>query len=431
LRDKALALLGGKPIVPQALPSGSTIGNVERQAVNRVIDSGDLSGFIASPGNAFLGGVEVRALEKEWEDYFGVPHAISVNSATSGLHVSLLALGVEPGDEIIVPPFTMSATATTVLFCGAIPRFADIEENYYTIDPSKVESLINAKTKGIVAVNLFGGACDLTKLRNVANKHGLFLLEDNAQAPAGKLNGKFLGTIGDAGVFSLNRHKAIQSGEGGVIVTKCGKVAQKSQCLRNHGENVVEQFKIDDISNTLGLNYRMTEIEAAIARAQLERLDAITEERISQAQYLSEALKDIEGISPPKIRENSRHVFYFFPIDFNESIVGIPRHLFCAAISAEGIPIRSGYVKPLYLEPLYQRKIAFGNKGFPFSLSKKNSTLNYSKGICPVTETMQDQRIIVTDFIRHGILEEHLEQFVASFHKVLANKRELLAKHNI
>jgi perosamine synthetase len=421
-----LALFGGEPVVLNGLPSGSTIGNAERQAVNRVIDSGELSGFIGTPGDAFLGGVELQALESEWRSFFSTPHAIAVNSATSGLHVALLALGVSPGDEVIVPPLTMSATATTVLFCGGIPRFADIEEEFYTIDPQKVERLINPSTKGIIAVNLFGGAADLDALTTITSRHNLFLLEDNAQAPAATLNQSFLGTIGNAGVFSLNRHKAIQSGEGGVIVTPHARIAERCQLIRNHGENVVDAYNITDISNTLGLNYRMTELEAAIARAQLEKLTEITSCRIAQAQFISSALTEFDGLVAPSLRKNSSHVFYFFPIDYDERVVGLPRDLFCAAVSAEGIPFRSGYVKPLYREPLYQKKIAFGNSGYPFSLSKQYETLNYSDGICPIAENIHDNRVIITDFIRLGITNEHLDNFIDAIRKVMNHRSALI-----
>ena len=211
-----MALLGGDPMKPNPLPKYNTIGKDEKKAVMKVLDTGELSGFIASNGKEFFGGTEVQSFEEEFSTFFSTKFSISANSATTALHSAICALGVEPGDEVIVPPYTMSASATCVLFAGGTPVFSDIDDEIFCIDPKFVEPLITKNTKGIVAVNLFGHPAKLFELRKLADKYGLFLLEDNAQDLG--IDKKFTGTIGDIGVFSFNRHKTIQSGEGGVAI---------------------------------------------------------------------------------------------------------------------------------------------------------------------------------------------------------------------
>ncbi len=181
-----LAMLGGTPAVQEPLRVYRTIGNEEAAAVAKVMDSGMLSGFVGAFCPEFNGGEEVQALEKEWAEAFGVRHAVTVNSNTSGLIAALGALGLGPGDEVIVPPFSMSATAMAPLFYGGIPVFVDVEPNFFCLDADKVEDAITSRTRVILAVNLFGLPADLLRLRQLADKYGLFLVEDNAQSPLAK-----------------------------------------------------------------------------------------------------------------------------------------------------------------------------------------------------------------------------------------------------
>ncbi|MDX1474410.1 MAG: aminotransferase class I/II-fold pyridoxal phosphate-dependent enzyme, partial [Reinekea sp.] len=188
------------------------IGAEEKAAVNRVLDSGVLSKYIGAWHEDFNGGVEVNAFEHELAEYFGVPHAVVFNSLTSGLIAAMGAMGVQPGDEILVTPWSMSATATAILIWGGIPVFVDIEPDFYGIDPNRIAEKITKKTKGIIVADIFGHGARLDELRALADQHHLFLIEDVAQAPGIQLNGKFLGTWGDVGGFSLNYHKHIHTG---------------------------------------------------------------------------------------------------------------------------------------------------------------------------------------------------------------------------
>jgi perosamine synthetase len=424
-----LALLGGTPVNPFPLPPYNTIGEEEKAAVMAVLDGGELSGFVATPNEQFWGGAGVRALEAAFCRRFGTKYAIAVNSATSGLHCAVAATGVGPGDEVIAPPYTMSASATVILFTGAVPIFADIEDTTFCLDPAAVEAAITPRTRGIMAVNLFGHPARLGELKAIAKRYNLFLIEDNAQAPGATYEGKPAGTIGDAGVFSFNRHKTIQCGEGGVIITNDDKLARKAALVRNHGEVVVGGMDIDDIVNTAGLNYRMTEMEAAVGAVQFSKLDALNAARVALAERMTAGLSKLPGITPPAVRENCTHVYYFYVMRYNEAETGIPRDLFCEAVQAEGIPLRAGYVKPLYLEPIYQRKICFGKNGYPFTASTRNADISYQRGLCPVTERLQDHEVMLTGAIYPPLSNEHVERFVEAFAKVIANRNALLSHH--
>ena len=204
---KKLALFGGVPSQSKPFSFNNSIGDEEKRAVMEVLESGELSGFVASPGEQFYGGKKVRALQEEMAAFFGTKNAVAFNSATSGLHAAVYATGVAPGDEVITSPYTMSATSTSILMCGATPIFADIEDKTFGLDPVSVESLITPQTKAILVVNIFGHSARLSELKQIADRHDLYLIEDNSQAPAALHNKQFTGTIGHMGIFSFNRHK--------------------------------------------------------------------------------------------------------------------------------------------------------------------------------------------------------------------------------
>lgn len=420
------AILGGDPVNSNVFPAYNTIGDEEKKAVMDVLDSGELSGYVAAPIPEFNGGPRVKALEDEFCKYFNVKHAVSVNSATSGIYCMLMAMGIGPGDEVITSPFTMHATATSVLQCGAVPIFADIEEETFCVDPASVEANITENTKGILAVNIFGHPARLHELKEIADRHGLWLLEDNAQAPAGIVEGgAFTATVGKAGVFSFNRHKTMQSGEGGVVITNDDKIAQKMRLVRNHGETVVDAFGIEDIVNTMGQNLRMTEMEAAVALCQFRKLDSLNDARTRLANRMTEGLKHIPGITPPAVREGCKHVYYFYVMKYDSSKTGLSRDAFVKAVNAEGFYLRGGYLRPIYLEPLFTRKICFGDKGYPFTVNPRNDEIRYEKGLCPVCERLHDEEVMLTNIIYPPLTEAEMDGFVAAVKKVLAYASEI------
>jgi len=427
MSDKTLAILGGTPLRPAGQQPYNTIGDREKAAVMEVLDSGELSGFVASAGEGFHGGIQVQALETAFRKHFDVKHAIAVNSATSALHCATAAMGIGPSDEVIVTPYTMSASATSILMTGAVPIFADIEDETFGLDPRSVRANLTPHTKGIMAVNIFGHPARLAPLQEIADEHGLFLIEDNAQAPDALYHGRKTGTIGDCGIFSLNRHKVMQSGEGGILITDDDKIALKASLIRNHGEVIVAEMGVDDIVNTVGLNYRMTEMEAAVARVQFDRLPELNDWRIGNALRMSEGLSSISGITPPVVADDCSHVFYLYCMRYDEKTVGLPRDLFCRAVAAEGFYVREGYIKPIYLEPMYQRKIALGPDGFPFTANPRNANLSYERGICPVAERMQDKELVLTTAFLPPNTDEDVDLFIAACHRVIDSRDALLA----
>lgn len=426
-----LALLGGKPLIRKPFQFNKSIGEEEKRAVMAVLDSGELSGFIATAGDAFNGGPRVRALQDAFKAHYGVRHALGFNSATSALHAAASAMGLGPGDEVITTPWTMSATASAILFTGAVPVFADIEDESFGLDPASVEARITPRTRGIFTVNIFGYPCKLGPLREIADRHRLFLVEDNAQAPDALYDGRFAGTIGDAAVFSFNRHKVIQSGEGGVLVTNDDSVALKASLLRNHGEAVVEALGVTDIANTVGLNLRMAEMEAAVALEQFKKLQKFNGERIDLADRLAGGLRGIPGLTPPVVGENCRHVYYMFPINYNARMTGLPRDLFVEAMIAEGAAIRAGYLKPMYREPVYRQRVAFGRNGFPFSANADPDALNYAPSAFPTCERLANSDFMLTYIMQPPQTNEDMDLFVAACHKVLDNKQSLVAARGV
>lgn len=423
-----LAILGGNPVRRQDFPNRVSMGEAEKKAALRVLDSDVLSGFVGAPGKFFNGGQEVVDFERIWAQAYGFKHAISVNSWTTGLQTAMGVVGVEPGDEVICPPYTMSASATAALFYGGIPVFADIEPNRYALDPASVERAITPRTKAIVVVHLFGCPADMDPIMKLAARHGIKVIEDAAQAPGVLYKGTPIGAIGDIGGFSLNFHKHIHTGEGGLLVTQQDDPAIRARLIRNHGENAVEAFGLDDISNTIGSNYRLTELQAAIAIEQFKKLNKFLAHRQSLAKYLDARISGMKGLTIQSIESSSTHSYYMYPIRFDAEAVGITRNQFLRAVSAElpkpnywdTTPLAEGYVKPLYLAPLYQKQIAIGRKGFPFTVNA-DVRYNYEKGICPVVERLYERELLVSPLIREGLTQDDINDFANAIEKVLEN----------
>lgn len=426
-----LAINGGEKVRNTLFPAYRVIGKEEEDAVARVIKSGVLSRYLGCWHDDFYGGPEVNALESEWAEFFGVKHAVSVNSATSALMCAVGALGISPLDEVIVCPYTMTASATAPLIYNAIPVFADIEHDFFCLDPKSIEERITEKTKAIIIVNIFGQPHASEEVRAIAKKHKLFIIEDNAQGPGALYKNKFAGTLGDIGVFSLNYHKHIHCGEGGIAVTNDDELAERLRLIRNHAEAVVEDKGYTNLVNMIGFNLRMTEIEAAIAREQLKKLPELIEERIRNVEYLNDRLKEIPCIDIPPVRDGVKHVYYMHPVYYNREAGEISRERYVDAVKAElmpielrereGVKIGCGYMKPLYLQPLFQQRIAYGNNGYPFS----QSNVSYEKGICPVCESLYEKEVISHELMRPGMSKEDLDDVFYAFLKVYENRDEL------
>ncbi len=416
-----LAILGGAPTVADPLPIFNTIGDDEKKAVLDVLDNGLLSGFYGSPGREFLGGPAVRALEDEWCELFECRHAVSVNSATSGLVAAMGAIGIAPGDEVIVPAWTMSATAVAPIAYGGVPVFVDVEDATYCLDPEKVAAAITPETRAIIAVNLFGHPAELIALRALADSKGLYLVEDNAQGPLAREHGRYAGTIGHIGVFSLNVHKHLQCGEGGICTTEDDDLAARLQMIRNHGENVAGVEGEINLANTFGYNLRMTETTAAIARAQIARADSIINGRIEIARALSKGIAGTTGIAIPHERKDCDHAFYLWTLRLDAETLGVSRRTMQRALAAEGFPSFEGYVAPLYRLPMFRERQAIGKNGFPFG----NSGPDYAEGLCPVTERLHDTEALVYEVCAWDPTSGQQQQMVDAVHKVVEHRTAL------
>jgi dTDP-4-amino-4,6-dideoxygalactose transaminase len=342
------------------------------------------------------------------------------------------AVKVEPGDEVIVSPYTMSASATAVLFYGGIPVFADVDPDTFNLTAATIEARITTRTKAIMVVHLFGQACDMDPIMALARRHKLKVIEDAAQAPGVHYKGRPVGAIGDIGGFSLNYHKHIHTGEGGMLVTNDDQIALRSQMIRNHAENLTEAQGVDDLANMIGSNYRLTELQAAIGCAQLDRLEDYLAHRQRLAHHLDEQLAQLPGLSPAFVSDGAQHAYYVYPIKYHAQVTGISRALFVRAVnaelpvpgSAEQVGLSAAYVRPLYLAPLYQKKIALGGKGFPWSMNPEVH-YDYSKGLCPVVERLHEQEMLMTTLVREPLSEVDVDDFVDAIKKVLRHRDEL------
>ncbi len=429
-----LALFGGEPVRKKMFPAHNPIGEEEKQAAMEVIESGVLSKFIGVWHPDFFGGKKVQALESAWADFVGAKFAVSINSNTSGLFAAAGAAGVGPGDEVIMPPYTMSATATAVIGYNAIPVFADIQEDIFCLDPKSTEERITPRTKAIMVVHLFGHPADMDPILEIARKYHLVVIEDAAQSPGGIYKGRKVGTLGDMTVFSLNYHKHIHTGEGGIVTTNSEYFAERLQLIRNHGEAVAGAKGVTNLVNTFGFNLRLTEIQAAIGLTQLAKLPRLLEERIQNADYLSQHIGALPGIKAPVVYPDCKHVYYVQPFLFDEEIVGVSRERFVEAICAE-LPtaedrdwhlVYNGYVAPLYLQSMFQQQIAYGESGCPFKCPLYRGQVNYSKGLCPVTERIEAKHMIGTEFMRPPATLDDMADVVNAFEKVYEHRHELI-----
>jgi len=317
-------------MIPIAKPF---IGDEEIKEVETVLKSG----FIAQ-------GPKVAEFEGKFADYIGTRHAIATSSGTTALHVALLCAGIGKGDEVVTTPFSFAATANSVLYVDAKPVFVDIDPKTYNINPEKIEEVITDKTKAIMPVHLYGQPADMDPICKIAEDHDLKVIEDAAQAHGAVYHGKKVGLIGDMGCFSFYPTKNITTSEGGIITTDNDSFDKDARALRAHGESERYEHII------LGYNFRMTDIAAAIGVVQLKRLDEFNEKRIENAEYLTEHINTIEGIEPPCVAENVKHVFHQYTIRVKSG----KRDELKEFLNNEGIGTGVHYPKPIYKQKLYE-----------------------------------------------------------------------------
>jgi perosamine synthetase len=374
-----LALDGGTPLVKGRIKRFNTIGALEAELVVDRMRRGPLSGYL---GGIRRGGAEVASLELEWAHKFGVKHAIACNSATGGLLAACVACGIGRWSTVLTTSMTMSATAAAPRLLGADLHFCDVEAHTFLLDPHMVVPF-RPNFEAVILTNLFGSAVNESWWAGWCREHEKRLIVDASQAPLATEDGTYGGTMGDVGVFSLNVHKHIQAGEGGICVTNDNEMADRIRDFINHGEMAGRP--------AVGLNLRMTEITAAIARAQLRRADDIISGRVALATRLSLAVRDIAAICPPYEHPDCRHVFYVWA-----GKIVAKRDWYVEALRAEGVPIRAGYVEPLYRLPAFKQ---------------------YARG-CPVAERLHDKELAIFEVCAWDPSDEQLHQIEDAFQKV-------------
>lgn len=313
-------------------------------------------------------GPVVEEFEKRFAEYIGVKHALAVSNGTIALQLILEALGIGPGDEVIVPDFTFIATANTVLMRGAKPVFADIELETYTVNPDDVLEKINPKTRAIIAVHLYGHPADMRALREIADDYKLYLIEDAAQAHGAKIGEVKVGSLGDAAAFSFYATKNMTTGEGGIITTNIEQIAERIRLLRNHGQ----ERKYYHV--TLGGNYRLTSIQAAIGLVQLSKLNELNDIREANAKYLTSKLSRVHDILTPKVKPGYKHVWHQYVIWVKDSFP-LTRDELKEKLWEYGIETAVHYPLPIHLQPLY-RSLGYPSNLCPNSMEASKHVLS-------------------------------------------------------
>jgi dTDP-4-amino-4,6-dideoxygalactose transaminase len=322
------------------------IGEDEKKAVLDVVSSG----MLVNP--SFEGGEQVRAFEGKLRKLLGVKHAVAVNSGTAALHTVLMALGVKPGDEVVVPSFTFLATANVVLACGAKPVFVDIKDDY-NMDPDAFRKAVTRKTKAVIPVHVYGYPADMDEIREIAGSKSVKVVEDAAESLGATYKGVQTGKLSDAGCFSLYATKVVTSGEGGAISTDDDDLAELLRLVRNHGQ--VHGYD----SRHLGYNYRLPEMSAALASVQMDRLDGFLEARERNAKRLMEMLGSVDGAEFTQDATDRTHCYYLYTLRLKKG-----RDRVKESLAAAGVGSGVYWPVPVHRTPLYQG-LGYSKKKLP------------------------------------------------------------------
>ncbi len=362
-----LAIDGGDPVRRRLLPYGRQMIRPEDL---RAVSDTLVSDWLTT-------GPKVREFEQAFARFTHAGEAVAVNSGTAALHTAMHALGVGPGDEVIVPALTFVASANCVIYQGATPVFADVERDTLLIDPNDVAAKITPRTRAIIAVDYAGQPCDYDRLRAVAQRHGLGLVADACHSMGASYNQRFVGTLADLNVFSLHPVKAMTTGEGGMVTTESFEIAHRMRCFRNHGvtSNHCQRERQGawryDMAE-LGFNYRLSDIQCALGLSQLRWLSGFIEQRRAIARRYDDAFANLPGVNPLALRSGRQHSYHLYVVRLDEDCLSVDRGRIFAALKAEGIGVNVHYL-PVYLHSYYRER--FGTR----------------PGLCPAAETAYEQ----------------------------------------
>ncbi len=423
-----LAIHGGSPVRTKPYPGWPVWDDREEKGLLEVLHSGKWWRF------SYGEGVELKEPEPgqprskvaEFQEAFArlqqARFGIACANGTAAIEIALKALGVGPGDEVIVPPYTFIATASAVLNVNAVPVFADIDYETFNIAPDQVERAITPRTRAIVPVHFAGQAADMEAVLMIAGKHGLHVVEDAAHAHGATWKGKGCGSIGDAGTFSFQASKNMTAGEGGLITTNSRELAELCESYlwagRKTGRPWYEHYR-------LGWNYRITEFQAAILLVQLLRIEEQNRRRMENALWLNRRLERIPGIRPLKVSwPQDVHSFHIYVFRFEEEAFGIPRAAFLRALAAEGIGGFAGYEHPLYRNPMFLNQ-DFYPKGCPVQCGHYGASIDYRsfEELCPNSERACREAV----WLEHRLLlgsREDTEDIARAVEKIHASRGE-------
>jgi len=415
-----LAIDGGPQAMTNKLPPWPQFDENAIEAVEQVLRSGKVNYWTGPKGMEF---------EKKFAAWQGSGYAISTSSGTAALHAALSALGIGPGDEVIVPSYTFIASSFSIVQAGAIPRFADVNLEDHCISVASAEKLVNERTRAIMPVHLYGNVCDMDPILAFAQKHNLFVIEDNAEAFGGAYKGKKTGTLGHIAACSFCQNKTFTTGgEGGMVTTDDEDLAWNARSFRDHGYDVAERLhlleleqKLPYIHNMVGWNYRMTEMQSAIGLAELERMDSWNmPTRRRNAHIIMDAVRDLPQVKYlPVDTDERRNGWYVMAFSLDIENMGCNIDQFVAAAGAEGAPCWKVFWPQCHTENAYTQHHAFGRSGFPFKSREYTDpqSVDYSKVEVPNAIWHQDHTF--TCFAFPTFTEEDCRQIGAALRKVI------------
>jgi len=377
-----LAIHGGRPVIRKGdlEDTWPIVGQADVAAATKVAASGHWWRDVPDS--------QTDKFEAEFAAYHDAKHCLALANGTVAIEAALRALGVEPGDEVIVTPMTFIASASAVILAHAVPIFADIDPETYQLSAASVERHVTRRTVGVLPVHYAGYPADLDAIRRVAKKHGLFVVEDSAHAQGTEWRGRKVGAIGDAGTFSFQQSKSLTSGEGGAVITNKARIYEKAYAYHHIGRTLwAKRYE----HTTVGPNYRLTEFQGAVLRTQLRKLQTRTLAKMRHVAALFRRLAHIPGLRPLKSdRRITQRGYYFVVLRYwQDAMNGVPRETFVKACRAEGLPLGTGYRHPVYRIPVF-RDNSFGRKGCPISCRHYHGKMDYSKVRLSVAEHASD-----------------------------------------
>ena len=409
--DEPLAILGGKPVRKQKFTRWPIIAENDERAWMDILRKGRWCRIDGDAANRF---------EETWARMLGAKHCIAVANGTSALITSLAALGIGPGDEVLVPPYTFVATINAVLVHHALPVFVDTDPETFQIDARLIESAINERTACILPVHLGGSAADLDTILSVAARHKLPVIEDACQAALGEWKGRKLSTLGNLGCFSFQASKNLNSGEGGAILTNDDRLALECRSFQNNGRASVGGLNYA----RNGANLRMTEFQATLLMTQLSRLEEQARRREENAAYLTGLLREIPGITPARMYEGcTRNAYHIYMFRYDPArFENLPRAQFLKALNAEGIPCSGGY-SPLYQEPFLKNTLE--SRPFRAVYSPKRIADYFERIHCPANERLCEEALWLMQTAFLGPRSD-MDQIAESIRKVQKQAGKLM-----